>query len=142
MARLPLATIADLEALLGRAVDDTSQGYALLGRASAIVRAYAGRTWLNDDESALVDVPPDVPGVVVAMVERATRNPDGLVGEQAGEYGRQFGAQASERVYMTRDEKMVVNAAVGRRFGLGTISLTRGEMETPSAALPAGFDEW
>lgn len=131
MARPPLATVEDLEVALGAPVPDEDQALYLLRRASAIVRAYAGRTWLDDD-GELADVPDDIPDLVVGMVERATRNPDGLTQQSSGPFSRSWGADAAHRIYMTRDEKMVIKASVGA-LPLGTISTTRGRVEMPSA---------
>lgn len=143
MARPALATIDDLEALLGSSVDDPTQALARLRQASAIVRAEAGATWLNEDETELDGVPADIPDLVAGMVERASRNPDGATQETAGEFSRSFGSQAAERLYLTAGEKAVIAAAAGRRPGLGTITTTRGDIETASVCLPAGWDgDW
>lgn len=133
MARPVLATIEELEARLGSTLDtggERTQADARLADASEIVRAYAGVTWLNDDETALADdVPGQIVGVVASMVERASRNPGGVTQETAGPFGRSFGADAAARLYMTKSERMVVRAAVGKT-GLGTIATSRGPLET------------
>ena len=125
-----LATIIDLEDRLGAPVPSglAPQAYARLRDASAIVRAYAGVSWL-DDNGDLGDGPDGVVGVVASMVERASRNPDGVMQETAGPFNRSFGATAAERLYMTKAERMVVRAAAGRS-SIGTLSTTRGEIET------------
>lgn len=130
MTRPPLASQDDLERLLGASADDPLRALALLENASAIVRAYAGLTWLNDDETDLEDVPADIPGVVAGMVERATRNPSGTVAESAGPFSRSFGPDAAQRLYMTSNEKLVIRAAAGRGT-VGTIQTSRGPVETP-----------
>lgn len=139
MARPALATLTDLEDLLG-CVDDETAATARLAQASEIVRAYAGMTWLNADETAVVDVPGAIPGVVAAMVERATRNPSGTVQETAGPFSRSFGSSAAERLYMTKAEKMVVRAA-SDRSQIGVIPTTRGPLETRSIMDP-DHDSW
>jgi hypothetical protein len=141
MSRAPLATVDDVAARLGQTLDPTDpQVLARLGDASEIVRAYAGETWL-DDEGDLDDVPDAIPGVVAQMVERAARNPMGVVAEQktAGPFQQQFsfGADAATRIYMTRNDKMVVRAAVGRT-GIGTIATSRGILETPPVTYGEG----
>jgi hypothetical protein len=130
MARLPLATIEDLEERLNEAVGDALlQAEARLRDASAIVRAYAGETWLNDD-GELEDVPDDIPGVVASMVERASRNPAGITQETAGPFARSFGSDASQRLYLTANEKLIIRNAIGARSAIGTLSTTRGDVET------------
>lgn len=125
-----LATLPDLEDRLGHGIpaDQTAQAYARLRDASAIVRAYAGVDWVNDAGN-LDAVPDGVAGVVASMVERATRNPDGITQETTGPFNRSFGSTASERLYMTRMERMVVRAAAGRSE-IGTMSFSRGQIET------------
>jgi hypothetical protein len=140
VARPALANLDDLEAALGGPVADSQQAESLLARASAIVRAFAGKTWTttdDDDEEVLDVVPPDIPGVVVGMVERATRNPDGVtqVQETAGPFslGRSFGSDAAGRIYLTAMDKLVIRAAVGST-GVGTLTMTRGPLETPDVS--------
>ena len=137
MARPVLADIDELKARLGSPLDAAQviQAEARLADASEIVRAYAGRSWLDDDETAVADVPGQIPGVVASMVERATRNPGGITQESAGPFARSFGAEASARLYMTKAEKMVVRAAVGK-LGVSTISTTRGPLETANVVEP------
>lgn len=134
MGRPPLATKEDLERELGGTVPETA--VPVLERASEIVRAYATVDWLNDDETALQGVPGQIPGVVVGMVERATRNPEGVVAETAGPYVRSFGPAAASKLYMTKWEMLVVRGVVGTASGIGTISTTRGDLETAPVAGP------
>lgn len=136
MARPLLASPGDLQAALGAdVVMPDAQAVSLLERASAIVRAFAGRTWLDED-GALLDVPDDVPGVVVSMVERATRNVEGLTSEQTGPFGRSWSSEAAQRLYLTSLDKLVIRASSGGN-GLGVITTTRGPLETASLA-----DDW
>jgi hypothetical protein len=132
MPRPALATIRDLELLMGVEIagPDISRAESLLSRSSAIVRAYAGQTWL-DDSGALSGVPDDIPGVVAGMTERAITNSDGLTQEVAGPFSRSFGADAAQRLFLTANDKLVIDAAAGRRIGgIGTLSTTRGPLET------------
>lgn len=131
MARPALATVEDLERLLGEAVSDAAQADARLEQASELVRAYARVDWLNDDESEIEDVPGQIPGVVAAIVERASRNPSGATQETAGPFSRSFGAEAAARMYLTAGEKLIIGHATST-IGLGVITTTRGPMETAS----------
>lgn len=128
MARPTLASIEDLQARLGT-IDDPVQAEARLGDASEIVRAYAGEDWL-DDGGNLEEVPDQIAGVVAQMVERAARNPGGVVQETAGPYSHSFGPEAAARLYLTKLDKLVIRNAVGRGQ-VGTISTSRGPLETP-----------
>lgn len=144
MARPALATIGDLEVLLGYSITpgaDSDQAQARLENASEIVRAYAGVDWLNDAEDAPADVPGAIPGLVAGVVERATRNPSGIVQETAGPFGRSFGADAAQRLYLTAAEKAVIRRAAGRSQ-LGSIATTRDSLETAGPCSSAGGDSW
>lgn len=145
MARPALAGIDDLNERLDAEVtlELIPQAMARLADASEIVRAYAGVTWLNTAEDAVDGVPGQIPGVVASMVERATRNPGGVVQEQAGPFGRSFGGDAASRLYMTKGEKAVVRFAAGRT-AIGTLGTTRGDIETTPITDPngAGWAPW
>ncbi|MCZ7526565.1 MAG: hypothetical protein M5U14_09420 [Acidimicrobiia bacterium] len=71
--------------------------------------------------------------MVCAIVERATRNPAGVIQETAGPFNRSFGADAAQRLYLTRAERAVIRAAVGR-LALTTLATTRGAIETAPVA--------
>lgn len=130
MTRPALASIDDLEDRLGETVGSEAQAQARLEDASAIVRAFARKTWLNAEETDLEGVPADIPGVVAQMVERASRNPSGATQEAAGPFSRSFGPDAAQRLYLSAADKLVIRAAVGST-GIGTIATTRGPLETP-----------
>lgn len=140
MARPALATVADLEDLLGESIESgtTVRVGLLLAHASEIVRSYAGVTWLNDDEDDVEDVPAQIPTVVASMVERATSNPLGITQESAGPFSRSFGADASQRIYMTKQERAIVRAAVGVSAVM-TMGTTRDQLETRSVSPSAGL---
>lgn len=133
MARPALGTIDDLEDLLDEPIDNPAQAQARLAQASELVRAYAGIDWLNDEQTAVENVPGAIPGVVAAIVERASRNP-GAVTQDAETVGpfsftRSFGADAAARIYLTDSDKRIIRHAAGTS-PLGVIGTTRGRMET------------
>lgn len=135
MVALPaLATIADLDRVLDRelTVDEVPRAEALIDYASALVRAYAGMTWAPP-----ADVPAEIVTVVVTMVERATRNPDGLVQETAGPFSRSFAPDAAQRIYLSKGDKAIIRSVAGLS-GLGTVSTTRGPLETPAVTSGPG----
>lgn len=127
MSTPPLATLEDLEARLGQPVpaDQETRALALLDDASALVRAVARRSWIEDGE--LADVPTAVVGVVANVAARAFRNPDGVTQDTAGPFTVSYGPLAAERLFLTRGEREILS-----RFtrNIGTISLTRGSIET------------
>lgn len=140
MARTIYASIADLEHRMGVAAGSISgdtvtaaQATARLEDASAVVRAYVGPTtaagWITTPlvEPALGDLA----GVVASMVERATRNPSGVVQEQAGPFGRSFGPDASARLYLTALDKAILRGVMGVS-AIRSIPITRGPIETAS----------
>lgn len=144
MARPALATVDDLERLLGEDVGEEEsatyiQATARLEQASAIVRAFSGETWL-DDSGDLSGVPDDIPGVVAGMVERASRNPAGVVQEQAGPFARSFGSDAAQRIYLSKMDRLVIRAAIGST-GVRTIGTTRGNLETSDVTTIANVPE-
>lgn len=130
MARPALATISDFEDLLGEPINTPPRRVELLlAHASEIIRAYAGTTWLNDDEDAVENVPSQIATVVCSVVERATANPLGITQESAGPFSRSFGSDAAQRMYLTRQERAIIRAAVGAT-SVGPLATTRGPLET------------
>ena len=103
----PLAEHLDLEARYPNLDLDIGQAAVLLEDASAMVRAYAGRTWVNED-GELDGVPDGVRGIVCAVVARAVGNQDGVTQETVGPFNRSFGAQAADRMYLSRTEKLTL----------------------------------
>lgn len=124
----PLASITELEARLGRTFtgEESGRALALLDDASALVRAEAGRDWV-DDTGALVAVPAPARAVVLRAAERAARNPEGFRSESAGDYSYQR-SESETGVFLTDAERRIVRRAVGRG-GLWTQQVTRGEEE-------------
>lgn len=80
---------------------------ALLDDASALVRTYANREWV-DDADELEGVPDGVAGIVAAMVGRALTNPGGVTQETTGPFNVSYGAAAADRLYLTRHEKLLL----------------------------------
>lgn len=140
MPRPALSTLDRLEKLLGGpdALTDRTQAQARLEDASEEVRAYAGVDWLNAEGTAVEDVPPQVSDVVARMVERATLNPEGATFAADGPFSRSFGADAAQRLYLTRGERLIIRRAVGRGL-VGTLATSRGNLET--AAVRDTYDD-
>lgn len=124
-----LASVLDIEARLGRTFVDDELGrvVALLEDASALVRDEAGRTWIDPTTGALTGVPGSIRAVVLRMVERAVRNPQGFSSESAGDYSYQRN-NVDQGVYLTDAERAIIRRACGRT-GLWTQPVTRGDAD-------------
>lgn len=131
-----LPALATVEMLNGRLSepaegdDDLSRAQAALEDASTLIRSETATTWVTD--GALDD---DVPDVVVmvtlAVARRAYLNPDGIRQETLADHSVTYGGTGA--VYLTGAERALVRKAVGLG-GIGTISTTRGPLETSCAA--------
>jgi len=141
MAREPFATVEELSEATGLdVIADVDRARSLLERASEIVRAEAGRTWLDDDGKLVDGWPKQLAGVVISMVERALVNPQGITQETAGPFSRSFGANAASRLWMSQAEKLIVQRTVGAG-SLAVVPLTRGPVETPTRPSLLGEDD-
>ena len=114
MALPSLATVDDIAARApDLQLDDTTQAEALLSDASALVRSYAGCTWV-DDEGNLADVPEGLPGIVAMIVIRALRIPEGVTQETIGNYSVSYAPNATDRLYLSRADKAFLRRISGR----------------------------
>lgn len=119
----PLATVDDVEQRLGDVTlghSDQARVTALLDDASELVRLEAGTDWAPP-----AVVPGSVKAVVLRMVDRAYRNPEGFSAESDGDYSYQR-TQVQAGVYLTDAERAIIRRALGRT-GLWTQPLTRNE---------------
>lgn len=138
---VPLAVVADLDALLDVDVTDTDRAEALLASASTLVRAHTGSAWVDangdliwtDTTDANLQLVGDaLTGVAVAAAARSYRNPSGETQKSVGDVSVSYGSNAAG-VYLTDDEKRTLAEAValyrGRSSpGLWTLSTTRAEI--------------
>lgn len=132
----PLADVPRLERLLApEPIPDNDRAVELLSYASELVRGRARRTWLDDD-GALLEVPEGIAAVTAAMVDRAVRNPSGSTQENAGPFSSSWGPRAHERIYLTAADRQIIDAHGKAR--VGTLSTTRGPVETVAAGGPGG----
>lgn len=115
-----LATNADVMSRAPDLVIDHYQVEMLLGDASAIVRTYAGRDWVDD--GALSGVPEGIPGLVAMMVIRALRVPEGVTQETTGNYSVTYSSYASDRLYLTRTDKAFIRKVSSGSTGAFSIS--------------------
>lgn len=126
----PLATVTALENWLGDDLSDSfDRAFAMLDHASALVRIAAGETWSSGA------VPDGIPQLVVRVAARMWPNPNGLRSSTTGPFSGTFAENE-----LTPAEKSEVWAIVhpGERRGLGTISTTRGPLETESVWVNVG----
>lgn len=124
---LPLATIPELEARLGRVLTgaELDRANGLLDDASALVRDVAGKTWIDPGTGLLEPVPGSIRWVVLRAAERAIRNPQGFSSESAGDYSYQR-TGVEPGVYLTEGEEKAIRKAIGKT-GLWTQPVTRGD---------------
>lgn len=100
-----LAEVQDLADWLGEDLSgDTTRVAAWLRGASALVRAAAKQTWV-DDEGALTDVPDEIHTVVLQVTERKWRNPTGVIQDTAGPLTERYAERASEGLYLSDSER-------------------------------------
>lgn len=138
MASLPLAEISDLEEWLGESLDDeTTRAGAVLRAASALVRAEAGRTWIDATTGDLETVPDEVATVVVQVAARAWRNPNGYTQTTVGDVSVGFGRDAATGgVYLTDGERAILARFTTTAIrGLWTLSTTRSDTDLPDIYL-------
>ncbi len=123
-----LATPAALAAWLGVTITDDDRAQAVLRAASTLVRARAGENWVDAAGYLAADIPDGIPQVVVAVAARVWVNPTGASSSTTGPFSSAWPVGFA----LTDDEAAMVDAAMGatRVRGLGTISTTRGPVET------------
>lgn len=105
---------------------DLARAQAALDDASALVRAEAGKPWL--DEEGDVTAPAQVVTIVVKAALREFKNPDGFSSEQMGDYS--YRTDQTGGVYLTEDERRIVRQAAGAgAYGAWTVR-TRSHYDT------------
>lgn len=112
-----LAEISALELRLGLETGslqgaDLARAQAALDDASALVRAEAGKDWLEQVEASWeVVAPAQVVTIVIKASLREYKNPDGFTSEQLGDYS--YRTENNGGVYLTEDERRIVRMAAG-----------------------------
>lgn len=135
MSTLPaLASLDDLETWLGAAPENEDRAQAVLVGASAVVRAFRGLTW-TDEDGELTDVPDEVRTVVLLIAERVLAGSGpGVQSETIDGYTVRF-RDSSSAWLLTDAEKAMLSGA--------TNILTSVRLEAPAFPLPnwRGCDE-
>lgn len=134
-APTPIAAVSDLAEWLGEAIsedaDVTRAGWALR-MASALVRAEAGLTWLND-EGALDNPPETAVLVTLACAARGYKNPTGVsdVTEQIDDYMHREHSSVEESGFYLTDSERFQLGKLGENYrgGIGTVTTERGDLE-------------
>lgn len=108
-----LAEVSALELRLGLELGslqgaDLARANASLEDASSLVRAEAGKPWLDGDD---VTAPAQVVTIVIKAALREYKNPDGFTSEQIGDYS--YRTDATGGVYLTEEERRIVRNAAG-----------------------------
>jgi hypothetical protein len=99
---------------------EADRAEAILVDASELIRDEAGVTWLNDDETAVEDVPHRVQGICRDVALRAYLNSEGLSQKSIGDLSKSYdraGREGGEVVYLTDREAAAVRKAAGGTGG-------------------------
>lgn len=121
MALVPIATVEDMVARLGKPVEDGAErdrAEALLSDASTLVRHEAGRTWV-DAEGDLEDVPDVAVMTALSAAIRAWYNPSQIESAQLGAVSIRYGD-----VWLTAVERERLSTL--GRGGIQSIELSHG----------------
>lgn len=129
---IPLAQLADLQALIPGWIDaeDEARALALLDHASSLVRAHCGKTFTTTDGSALAaDLPAAVVTITLQCARRAFQNPDGVIATTVAGYSERVAEQAAEGLYLSEAERKILDRAIRGTSsgGLWVQPTTRGE---------------
>lgn len=125
----PLADITALAVHLGVSIaDDDPRAVSALSIGSTLVRARAGRNYLDAQGNLLADIPDGIRQATVLVASRVYTNPTQANSDASGPFRKEW----SDKIELTDAEGEIVDAAVnpGGLRGLGTISTTRGDLET------------
>ena len=120
-----LATIADMEARLGRPITDEAErerAQALLNDASALIRFEANQTWMDEtqDPPVLGPVPDYVVSLTALSALRGWYNPAGIESAQLGAVSVRYGG-----AWLTNAERANL-ALLNRGQGFQSLELTPG----------------
>lgn len=147
MALPPLAQVSDLAAWVGQTIESADpRAGAVLSAASALVRGYTKKTWV-DENGELAGVPEDASAVVVQVAARAWLNPNpNLKNWNKGPFAEGYFDAASLGLYLSAADKdaLADYRETGASTGLGTIGITRGDVGydtayVPTAPAPSGY---
>jgi len=105
--------------------DDDARAVAVLSAATNRVQGYARMDWTSDEAT---DAPADVVDIVVQVAARVWLNPNpNLRSKAIGPFTEGY-FDAAGGLYLTDDERAVLDRFLSNASGLGTISTTRDEI--------------
>jgi hypothetical protein len=124
----PLAPLTDFVKRLGYTPAGTEGDRAefLLDAASELIRDVTGKTWLNEAEDAVEDVPRRVQRICIEIAYRAFGNPQALSQRTLGDDSKSFdrsGREGGEAVYLTDAEASAVCKAAGIQSSFVAVTL-------------------
>ena len=134
MTTLP-PPVSSLAAWIGQSIEtDDPRAEAVLSAASNMVSAYAGKDWSTEDAPADVV---DIAVQAAARVYLSPANPN-IRNWNKGPFGEGYFDAAANGLYLTDEEKTVLNRFRTAAFGLGTVSTTRGSVTDGTIYVPTG----
>jgi hypothetical protein len=140
-----LPPLVDLETFVTWVPDpvtNDSRAEAILTAASTLVRSETDRAWVGEDGEPEPDVSEvqlgEARSVVLEVAARVYFNPKGITQQVSGPFSKSVAAWYALGMSLSDEEKARVGIRSKGIRGLGTISTTRGELETPDV----GFDDY
>lgn len=135
MALPPLVALYEFETWASRPVSNGARAEAIIAAASTLVRTHSGRMWVDaagDVEEDVTELQLDAAKtVVLQLADRVYFNPSGDTQNSTGPFQRSVAAWYSSGLVLTDEDKAMLGPTASV-LGLGTISTTRGPVETPS----------
>lgn len=144
----PLAEVDDLETWMQIEISGSStpRAAAILAAASTLVRRFTGSSWVDaegeideGDDPVMWDA---VQQVVVLVAERVWKNPNGLTQEGTGPFSHTVEAWAALGCALRDEEKEMLTGSPSGVLGIGLLTVTRGDLETPSVRCGLSADGW
>lgn len=128
----PLASLPEFSRRVGQVLEqgtpDGNRAAGALADASALVRAEAGRTWIDATTGDVDLVPAEIETVVLKAARREWENPRGLGSETIADYTWRLDAGQTS-VYLTEQEQAICRryrSTGGSTGGLWSLGMTRG----------------
>jgi hypothetical protein len=136
----PLITVSDLATWLGVSIaNEDPRAEAVIAAASALVRSFTGRTWVD------VPAPDDVKSVAVQVAGRVWTNPPtGVSSQSRGPFSVTYADAGALGMFLSADEKIILGRYKVGRHGLYSIGVTKNDaysdtIYVPTAPAPSGY---